>query len=196
MRGSVDNGEMTRPDVGIEFDNSNIKSKHWVSTDGTFNVESELAYKVCNHMTVAYKKKFNLLNPVAHVESAWGAAVALKDTGVKAGFLWNTNLDNWKLLNNFYTFHIHTKRGNNTVGAQIGYDTDSKKFTTHVGVELKQADHTGKVRRHESGLMRATQQWQLHQVAKATLNTSLNLADVPKGSVSSLPLNLTLEIKY
>ena len=196
MRGNVENGAMTKPDVGFEFDNSHIKSKHWISTDGEFNVETEFAYKVCNHMTVATKKKFNLLDPVKHVESAWGAAVALKDTGVFAGLLWNTNLDNWKLMNNFVTFHFHTKRGDNTVGAQIGYDHDSKKFTTHVGLQLKQADHTWKLRFHESGLMRAALQWQLHNVAKATLNTSLNLADVPKGSVTSLPLNLTVEIKY
>jgi hypothetical protein len=45
-------------------------------------------------------------------------------------------------------------------------------------------------------MMRAALQWQLHAACKATVDTSLDLNDVPKGKIAGIPLGVSFEIKY
>jgi len=102
----------------------------------------------------------------------------------------------WDFSKNVFDFYFNHEAGKNTVGAHVNYNQDSKKFSTALGLEMKHDDHTWRFRFHDCGLMRAALQWQLHKAAKATLNTSVNMRDVPAGSVQKIPLNLTLELKY
>lgn len=64
------------------------------------------------------------------------------------------------------------------------------------GLQRKFDDHTWKFIAHESGMTRALLQWQLHKVCKASVNTSLDLTQVPSGKVSPFPLGFTFEVKY
>lgn len=95
-----------------------------------------------------------------------------------------------------FNYYFNYVAGANTVGAHLGYDHTSKQWTTRFGVINRQADHTWKFRFHNDGLLRAALQWQLHPAAKATLNTQVNLKDIPAGSVQSLPLRFAFDLKY
>jgi len=92
--------------------------------------------------------------------------------------------------------YFNHENNGNVAGGEFAYDHAEKKFTTKLGLKLAQEDHTWKFRVHNDGLVRAALQWQLHKACKATLNTSVNLKDVPAGKVSGVPLGLTLEVKY
>lgn len=96
------------------------------------------------------------------------------------------------------TCHLYCqyKGEKNVGGAEFNYDHLTKAYTSRLALKMKMDDHTWKFRFHDSGLARAALQWQLHKSTKATLNTSFNLRDVPAGKISSLPLGLTLEVKY
>ena len=79
----------------------------------------------------------------------------------------------------------------------MNYDHDSKAFKTALGLQMAKDDHTWKFRWHQDGMMHTALQWQLHKTVKATLNTKVNLRDIPAGKVASYPpLNLTMEIKF
>lgn len=89
----------------------------------------------------------------------------------------------------------HEKDGN-VAGGEFSYDYKKSSFATKFGVKLAQDDHAWKFRIHNDGLLRAALQWQLHKACKATLNTSVNMKDVPAGKVKGVPLGLTFELKY
>lgn len=91
---------------------------------------------------------------------------------------------------------FNAKSDNGSVGAQFLYDHASGKGSSEMGATMKHADHTWKFRFNSSGLARAALQWNLHKACKATLNTSVNVKDFAAGSVTSVPLGLSLEIKY
>lgn len=91
---------------------------------------------------------------------------------------------------------FNAKSGNGSVGAQFLYDHVSGKGSSEMGATMKHADHTWKFRFNSSGLARAALQWNLHKACKATLNTSVNVKEFAAGTVSSVPLGLSLEIKY
>ena len=57
-------------------------------------------------------------------------------------------------------------------------------------------DHSWRFRFQNDGLLRAALQWQMHRVAKTTLNTRVNVKDIAAGKVGALPLNLSVELKY
>ena len=147
-------------------------------------------------MTIAAKKEGSLLDFNQAVKSGMGFAGTFKGTGLQYGALWKSNITKFVPANNNVTMYFNHKTDKNVAGAEITYDHDAKSFKTCLGLQMKENDHTWKFKFHNSGLMRAALQWQLHKVAKATLNTSVNLQDIPAGSIKSLPLNLTLEVKY
>lgn len=76
------------------------------------------------------------------------------------------------------------------------YDVTKKAFASKLGLALKQDDHLWKFRLHDSGLARAALQWQLHKVCKATLDTSVDVKSALNGSITSLPVGLSFEVKY
>jgi hypothetical protein len=45
-------------------------------------------------------------------------------------------------------------------------------------------------------MMRVALQWQLHKACKATVDTSLDLKDVPAGKISKVPVGLSFDIAY
>jgi len=45
-------------------------------------------------------------------------------------------------------------------------------------------------------MARAALQWNLHPSTKATLNTKFMMADFVAGKIETLPLGLSLEVKY
>lgn len=53
------------------------------------------------------------------------------------------------------TLYFNHAKGNKTVGAEMKYDVGKKAFTSKLGLQLKEDDHTWKFRLHDSGLARA-----------------------------------------
>lgn len=126
----------------------------------------------------------------------YGAGLRVEPSGTN--FVWavkwnGTQNKEWAHVFNYYFNFVS---GANTVGAHLNYDHTSKQWTSKFGVINRQADHTWKFRLHNDGLLRAALQWQLHPSAKATLNTQLNLKDIPAGSINSLPLRFAFDLKY
>lgn len=195
--GEVANGGALKPmDMGIEFTNAELLMKTTLSTEKDPKLLFNASYRVCSTATVAAVLKGNLLDISNNNTFGIGYASAFKDTGLQWGASFKASMLARSMKNYQYDFYFNHESGDNTVGAHINYDHDKKVWGSKLGMKLKQADHTWKARVHNTGLMRLALQWQLHQAAKATLNTSVNLKDVPAGSISSLPLNLTLEMKY
>ena len=62
-----------------------------------------------------------------------------------------------------------------TVGSEMNYDLSTKKWDTRLGAHINNEDHSWKLRLHDTGLMRLALQWKLHQVCKATVDTSVDL---------------------
>lgn len=92
--------------------------------------------------------------------------------------------------------YFHKDSGAQTVGAEMNYSVLKKAFNCKVGLALKQGDHTWKLRLHDSGLARAALQWQMHKVCKTTLDTTVDLKQALNGSVTSLPLGFSFDVKY
>jgi hypothetical protein len=69
-------------------------------------------------------------------------------------------------------------------------------MSTKLGLQLEQADHTLKFRLHNSGMLHAMLKWRLHKNCEAIASTRLNLSEVPKGSISSLPLGFRFNVEY
>jgi len=195
--GDIKNGAIETPNVGFEYDNQDIKSKWNFSATKDPNFDFEFSWKACSGFHVGGTRKGNVMGLFKNdVESKTGMAGTFKDTGVFWGVSHGCIMNNFIFSKHMWDFYFQHKAGANTVGAHINYNNDAKKFSTVLGLQMKQDDHTWKFRFHDSGLMRVALQWQLHKICKATLNSSLQMRDVPAGSVSSLPLNLTLELKY
>ena len=76
------------------------------------------------------------------------------------------------------------------------YSVAKKAFDCKVGLALKQGDHTWKLRLHDSGVARAALQWQMHKVCKTTVDTTVDLKQALNGSVTSLPLGFSFDVKY
>jgi hypothetical protein len=196
LKGSFKNGGMETNHAGFEYDNDKIKSKSWISLEKEPKFDVECAWRMCNGATLAAHKEGSLTDLMGPVQSGVAFAGSFKDTGVQYGMNWASRVTKFKFDNNVYDFYFNHKAGNNTVGATINYNQDAKKFSTVLGLQMKHDDHTWKFRFHESGMMRAALQWQLHKTVKSTLNTSVNMRDIPSGSIGKIPLNLTLEVKY
>jgi hypothetical protein len=53
---------MVPPQVGFEFDNKDVKSKHYLTASSTPSFSSELSYRCCPHVTLAEKTDFEVQN--------------------------------------------------------------------------------------------------------------------------------------
>ena len=78
----------------------------------------------------------------------------------------------------------------------MDYNVAKKAFACKLGLALNQGDHTWKLRLHDSGLARAALQWQMHKVCKTTVDTSVDMKAALNGSITSLPLGFTFDVKY
>ena len=94
------------------------------------------------------------------------------------------------------TLYFNHESNGKTVGAEMKYDVGKKAFASKLGLSLKEADHLWKFRLHDSGMARAALQWQLHKVCKTTLDTSVDIKSALNGSITSLPVGLSFELKY
>ena len=94
------------------------------------------------------------------------------------------------------TLYFNHAAGDKTVGAEMKYSVDKKAFESKLGLAMKMSDHTWKFRIHDSGLARAALQWQLHKVCKTTLDTAVDVKSALNGSITSLPVGLSFELKY
>ena len=60
LKGTI-NEKMVPPQVGFEFDNSDIKSKTYLTASATPKFSSELSWRCCPHFTLAEKTEFDVL---------------------------------------------------------------------------------------------------------------------------------------
>jgi len=196
-KGDAKNGAVGTQWAGLEWDTDKIKSKNWVSMNKDLKVETDMAWNMCKGHTIAYYGKWNLLHPLTNADEHLAFAGSFKDTGVQYGLDWGWNFNNWALSKHNLSFYFNHVAGANIAGAHVNYDHDSKAFKTTLGLQMDKGDHTWKMRWHQDGMMHTALQWQMHKTAKATLNTKVNLRDIPAGKVASYPpLNLTVEIKF
>jgi len=191
------NGGFKPMNFGVEHNDASLRSKATVSTDRAQpNLQFNATYRSCANTTLGAMLQGSLLDIHNNSTVGLGYASFFKETGLQWGASFSASVVKQVLANQKYAFFFLHTAGANTVGSKIDYNHADKKWAAQLGLQLKQEDHTWKARIHDSGLLRLALQWQLHSVAKATLNTSVQLRDVPAGSINSLPLNLTLEVKY
>ena len=197
VKGTIDNGAMKDHQAGIKFDNDTAKVSALLSVEkspslffvGTFRCP-------VSGRTIGVNYGGELAKPTNASTLAFALAGCFKETGMQYGFNWSSKIAAGAFKGGLYNFHFNNKANGNNVGAHVSYDQDAKKWASCLGLSLDNGDHTWKMRFHDSGIMRLALQWQMHRVAKATLNTNVQLRDIPSGSISSLPLNLALELKY
>jgi hypothetical protein len=111
---------------------------------------------------------------------SYAYASYFKDSGVQWGAKWSSSFLSNAFKNQAYNLYFNHQAGANTVGAQINYDHNAKQWSSILGLQLNQDDHTWKARIHDSGIMRLALQWNLHRVAKTTLDTSIDLRSFPQ----------------
>jgi len=157
LKGEFNNGAAGTTWAGFEYDYQNdIKSKSWVSLEKAPRFDVNLAWRCCPGHTIAVKKEGDLFDFWNQsVKSGMGFAGSFKDTGVQYGALWKSNMTKMVPTNSVYTLYFNHKTNQNTAGAEITYDDDTKAFKTCLGLQMKHDDHTWKFRFHNSGLMRA-----------------------------------------
>ena len=133
---------------------------------------------------------------VAGYKGTFATRWTAPDGQITTGFLGKVaDKDKKPQLSNFdWFFTAKTQWG--AAGASFLYDHVNLKGTSQVGAQVVNADHTWKFRLHSSGLARAALQWNIHPSTKATLNTSVKMAEFVAGKVDSIPLGLNLEVKY
>lgn len=195
-KGDIKNGGLKAPDLGLEFDNDRIKSKWFFSAEKEPNYDFEWSYRACNGWTFGGHQVGQVFAPLRNADLQLGFAGTFKDTGVQYGMRHTSVLNNFAFSQNVYDFFFNHRAGPNTVGAHINYNQDSKTFSSTLGLAMNHDDHTWKFRFQNDGLLRAALQWQLHRVAKATVNTRVNVKDIAGGKINALPWNLTVELKY
>jgi hypothetical protein len=145
------------PKIGVEYDNSWVKSKTDVTADtknptltmeASFrsNEDDESAYTAGHKTSVALKAPMNNMKTsmalVGHFNKnvQWGALMNAKTSDKGAFAVTDTGL-----------YFNHTNDGN-VMGANVNYDFATKKFASKMGLKLPQEDHTWKFRLHDSGL--------------------------------------------
>lgn len=143
-------------------------------------------------MTVGGHKKGDMTDLGNNCEMS-NCAEASFPSGMKAGYKWDTLINSWKLTNNVHTAYFNYAKNGRTAGARI--DHSNGKFETKVGLQLEQEDHTWKFRFHHTGMMHTMLKWRLHKTCSAMVNTSLDLKDVPKGKINSVPVGLSFHIE-
>lgn len=94
------------------------------------------------------------------------------------------------------TLYFQHKNANTTAGANVAYDSATKKYASNVGLKMVQDDHTWKFKFADTGMASAMLQWQLHKAVKTTLTSQMDLKSIPAGEVKKIPVGLAFEIKY
>jgi hypothetical protein len=189
------NEKMVAPQVGFEFDNKEIKSKTYMTASATPKFTSEFAYRACEFMTVAEKTEFDVKKAKDTLKSEVGFAGHF-DKSLQYGALVKFANVSGSIQPTASSLYFNHSAGGNTAGAQMDYDYAKKAFATKLGLKFKEADHTLKLRVHDSGLARAAVQWQMHKAVKATVTSQMNLKDVPAGKIGAIPLGFAFEVKY
>ena len=154
----------------------------------------EWSINCCSGCTFGWSESGKALSPFAKHPASVG--LACKYDNVNLGAKWDANWTFITPTSNVWTFYFNHANGDSTVGSELSYNQDQKKFAAQLGLALKQDNHTWKFRFADTGLLRAAVQWNLHQKWKATLNSSVNFRDVQKGSIGRLPWGLALEYKH
>ena len=156
-----------------------------------------MTYKAADWLTIGGNKKWaSVLDPMSNI--MWKAAMKGNfDKKLQYGMLINGKAETLSDVTisdaNCYFNH---ESGNKTVGAEMNYSQANKTWACQLGLNLKQDDHTWKFRLHDSGIARVALQWQLHKVCKTTVNTKVDVKQALGGSITSLPLGVTFDMKY
>ena len=192
-------GAITGCRSGLDFHHDHVKALVTLTHSLKPEIDANFVWRCCGTkmgLVIGGAACFDSSAPGENSKVALGFANHFTDSTFKAGAKWNASIVKNALENQVYNFYFNHAAKDNTAGVQLTYDQTAKQWASLFGLQLNQGDHTWKFRFHNSGLLRAALQWQLHKVCKATLNTSLSLQDIPGKSVNSLPLGLTLELKY
>jgi hypothetical protein len=194
MKGTL-NQNMVPPMVGFEFDNKEIKSKTYMSACATPKFSSELAWRCCEHITVAENTEFDVQKAKETLKTQLAFAGHF-DNAFQYGALLKMATVSGNIQSTHSSLYFNHSAGGNVAGCQMEYDYAKKAFASKLGLIFKEDDHTWKVRLHDNGLARLALKWQLHKAVKATIDTSVNLKDVPAGKINGLPFGFTFEVKY
>ena len=191
------NKSQTPAQFGFSYMNDTIKFDNYVEASGTHGWVTNFTWRCTDSMIFGGTKTWkNIADPMNNVKWGCGLTGHFDKTlhwGVgfngKSPSIEKTALDK-------ATLYFKKEAASKTVGAEMNYDMGKKAFDCKVGLELKQSDHTWKLRLHDSGLARAALQWQLHKVCKATVDTSVDVKQALGGSITSLPLGFSFDVKY
>jgi len=183
--------------AGVSFMNNSVKFDWYNDLSKDYGATMNYTYRATDWMILGVTKSWkSVLSPMNNVK--WGVGVASHfDKTLHFGVLVKGNspaLDTTAV--NDATMYFHKDSGDQSVGAEMKYTIAKKAFDTKVGLALKQGDHTWKLRLHDSGMARAALQWQLHKVCKVTADTSIDVKQALGGSITSLPLGFTFDVKY
>lgn len=189
------NEKMVAPQVGFEFDNSDIKSKTYMTASATPKFSSEAAWRACSHMTIAEKTEFDVQKAKDTFKSEVGIAGHFENSLQYGALVKMANVSG-SIQPTHSSLYFHHSAGGNTAGCQMDYDYAKKAFGTKLGLKFKEDDHTLKFRVHDTGLAKAALQWQLHKAVKATVTSQMNLKDVPTGKMGTVPFGFAFEVKY
>jgi hypothetical protein len=183
--------------VGASYMSDVVKYDAYVDVTGTNSSTHNLTWKVNDCMIFGGTKTWkSVTDPLANIKWGLGLTGHFDKTlhwglGLKGA---SPTLEGTTL--NDATLYFHKDAGAKTVAAEMVYNMPKKTFDCKVGLVVKQADHTWKFRLHDSGLARAALQWQLHKVCKTTIDTSVDVKQALGGSITSLPLGFTFDVKY
>jgi hypothetical protein len=137
----------------------------------------------------------NMQSPLTNREMTYCAEATFGTPGLRVGGKWDSLFNQWKMTNNVFTAYFNYSRNGRTAGARTDY-TVGKGFETKVGLQLEHEDHSWRFRFHNTGMMHAMLKWRLHKTCAASVNTRVNLNDVPKGRINSVPLGLAFHVEY
>lgn len=183
--------------LGVSYLSNAVKYDAYVDASGTYSSTHNLTWRCTDSMIFGGTKTWkNVTDPLANIKWALGLTGHFdKSLHWGLGLKGNTpTLEKTQV--NDATLYFHKEADTKTVAAEMGYNVPKKAFNCKVGLVVKQPDHTWKFRLHESGLARAALQWQLHKVCKATIDTSVDVKQALGGSITSLPLGFTFDVKY
>lgn len=182
---------------GYSYMNDKVKHDMLVDTTGGHAAVSNTTYRAAPWLILGSTEKYkSILDPLNNITWSVGAAGHF-DKALQYGVL--LDADSPTLADTSLkaaTLYFNHASGPKTVGAEMKFDMAKNGFDCKLGMAFKQEDHLWKFRLHDSGVARAALQWQLHKVCKATVDTTVNVKDALGGSITSLPVGLSFELKY
>lgn len=183
--------------VGLSYLSDTVKYDMYTDVSKDYGATMNITWRCTDSIILGGTKSWkSVLTPMNNVK--WGCGLTQHfDKTLHWGVSFKGNsptLDSTQL--NDAVLYFHKDSGSQAVGAEMSYNMPKKAFACKVGLMLNQGDHTWKLRLHDSGLARAALQWQLHKVCKATVDTSVDVKSALNGSITSLPLGFTFDVKY